>query len=196
MFGNIYLTPIISDYLNLYPDVCVEVILVDCVVNLFEEQIDVSVRIGVLQDPSLMATRAVSVRLCICGSPDYFKIRGKPQTPENLLQHQTIGLTLGNFQSAWKFANGKVIKPVNRLSFNSIPAAILAAEAGVGLVRVLSYQVAAQIATGSLVHVLEDFAPAPLPIIVIHGQGRRTSAKVRSFVDLTVETPRANTFLN
>lgn len=196
MFGNIYLTPIIATYLNLYPDVQVEAILVDRIVNLIEEQIDVSIRIGELQDSSLMATRVGSVQLYTCGSPDYFNARGKPQTPEDLLQHQTVGLQLGNFQAGWKFGNGKIIKPTHRLSFNSIPAAISAAEAGLGLLRVLSYQIAPQINAGSLEHVLQSFTPPPLPINVIHGQGRRTSAKVRSFIDLAVETLRDNTLLN
>lgn len=196
MFGNIYLTPIITAYLNQYPDVSVEAILVDRVVNLTEEQIDVSVRIGELQDSSLMATRVGSVQLCVCGSDDYFKVHGRPQTPDDLLQHQTIGLSLGNFQAGWKFANGKVVKPSHRLMFNSIPAAITAAETGAGLMRVLSYQVAPQIKAGSLAHVLQDFAPTALPISVIHGQGRRTSAKVRSFVDLAVQTLRENPLLN
>jgi len=196
MFGSIYVSPIVTDYLNRYPEVSVNGIFVDRVVNMIEEEIDVSVRIGELQDSSLIAKPVGSVQLQICGSPHYFKTHGKPQTPKELLNHRTIGLTLGNFQAGWQFANGDVVKPEHRLSVNSIPAAISAAKSDWGLVRVISYQIGPELKEGSLQTVLQKYAPDPIPIHVIHGQGRRVTAKVRSFVDLAVDTLRANPFLN
>jgi len=196
MFGNIYLTPILSDYLSRYPKVRIDAVFIDRIVNIIDEQIDVSVRIGDLPDSSLIATRVGEVRLQICGSPEYLNKHGQPKSPDDLLNHHTIGLTLGNFQSKWKFNNGKFVRPLHRISYNSIPAAITSAESGSGLVRALSYQVSPKIDSGSLEPVLQKFAPPPIPINVVHGQGRRSNAKVRSFVDLAVETLRSNSHLN
>jgi len=196
MFGNIYLTPILSDYLDRYPNVLIDTVFIDRIVNIVEEQIDVSVRIGELPDSSLIATRVGEVQLQVCGSAEYLKKHGQPKSPDDLLQHQTIGLTIGNFQSKWKFSNGKSLRPAHRISYNSIPAAIASAESGVGLVRALSYQVSPNIDAGSLQPVLQEFAPPPIPINVVHGQGRRSNAKVRSFVDLAVDTLRSNAHLN
>lgn len=192
MFGNLYVTPIITNYLELYPETIVNGLFVDRVVNIIDEGIDVSIRIGELQDTNLIATRVGSVELKICGSPEYFKMNSIPENPKDLLGHNTIGLTLGNFQSGWNFSNGEIIKPNHRLIFNSIPAAISAAKSGWGLARVISYQIGPYLENGSLKSVLEQFEPEPIPIYVIHNQGRKVSAKIRAFIDLTVETLRAN----
>lgn len=196
MFGQLYIAPIITDFLDQNADVSVDALFLDRVVSIVDEGIDVAIRIGELQDSSFMASRVGAVQLQVCGSPDYFKAHGIPQTPTDLLDHQTIGLLLGNFQSGWKFADNQIVKPSHRVNFNTIPAALSAAKAGWGLVRVLSYQIGPDLAEGSLKSVLQDFAPPPIPIHVIHRQGRRASAKVRAFVDLAVETLRENMFLN
>lgn len=196
MFGKLHVTPIITDYLYRYPEVSVNGMFVDRVVNMIDEGIDVSIRIGELQDSSLMATRVGSVQLQICGSPDYFKTHSIPQKPSDLADHQTIGLSLGNFQMDWRFSDDELIKVNHRLVFNSIPAAINAAKSNWGLVRVISYQIGQELQEGTLQTVLHDYAPAPIPIHVVHGQGRRASAKVRAFVDLAVEMLRTNPFLN
>lgn len=192
MFGNLYVTPIITKYLELYPETIVNGLFVDRIVNIIDEGIDVSIRIGELQDTNLIATRVGSVKLKICGSPEYFKSNSMPEKPKDLLGHNTIGLTLGNFQSGWNFSNGEIIKPDHRLIFNSIPAAISAAKSGWGLARVISYQIGPHLENGSLESVLEQFEPEPIPIYVIHNQGRKVSAKIRAFIDITVDTLRAN----
>lgn len=196
MFGKLYITPIITKFLDQNSDVSVDALFLDRVVSVVDEGIDVAIRIGELQDSSFMASRVGTVQLQVCGSPDYFEVHGIPQTPADLLDHQTIGLSLGNFQSGWKFADNQMVRPSHRVNFNTIPAALNAAKAGWGLVRVLSYQIGPDLADGSLKSVLQDFAPEPVPIHVIHRQGRRASAKVRAFVDLAVETLRSNMFLN
>lgn len=192
MFGNLYVTPIITKYLELYPETIVNGLFVDRIVNIIDEGIDVSIRIGDLQDTNLIATRVGSVKLKICGSPEYFKSNSMPEKPKDLLGHNTIGLTLGNFQSGWNFSNGEIIKPDHRLIFNSIPAAISAAKSGWGLARVISYQIGPHLENGSLESVLELFEPEPIPIYVIHNQGRKVSAKIRAFIDITVDTLRTN----
>lgn len=196
MFGMLYVSPIITQFLDQHEGVSVDAMFLDRVVNIIDEGIDVAVRIGELQDSSLMASRVGSVQLQVCGSPEYFRENGIPQEPADISNHRTIGLSLGNFQGGWAFADGVVVKPQHRLHFNTIPAALEAARSGWGLVRVLSYQIGPDLEAGHLQTVLHDFAPPSIPIHVIHGHGRRAAAKVRSFVDLSVETLRANKFLN
>jgi len=196
MFGKLYITPIITEFLNLYPKVKVEALFVDRVVNIFEEGIDVAVRIGHLGDSSMMASRVGEVSIQLCGCPHYFEANGIPQHPEDLHDHNLIGLQLGNYQSDWVFKDGTVIKPDYRMSINSIPAGLEAARSGWGLVRVLSYQIGPDLDVGCIQTVLHDFAPPPFPIHLLHGQGRQSSAKVRSFIDLAAKRLRADPFLN
>lgn len=196
MFGKLYITPIITEYLNLYPEVKIEALFVDRVVNLFEEGLDIAVRIGNLADSSMMASRVGEVGFQVCGSPQYLKERGVPKEPEDLNAHNLIGLDLGGFQNAWKFNNGLTFKPEYRMAINSVPARLEAARSGWGLVRVLSYQIAAEVDSGSLQTVLQKYMPPPFPVHLLHGQGRQSSAKVRTFIDLATKRLRADPFLN
>lgn len=196
MFGRIYITPIITEFLSLYPNVRVEALFVDRVVNIFEEGLDVAVRIGHLPDSSMMANRVGQVSLQLCGCPDYLEKNGIPQHPDDLTDHELIGLSLGNFQSEWKFQDSLSIKPVFKFSVNSIPAGLAAAREGWGLIRVLSYQIGPDLDIGCLKTVLHEFAPEPVPIHLLHGQGRQSSAKVRAFIDLATKRLRADPFLN
>ena len=196
MFGRLYITPIITEYLNLYPKVKIEAFFVDRVVNIFEEGLDIAVRIGNLSDSSLMASRVGEVNLQICGCPKYFKARGTPQHPDDLHEHNLIGVALGNYQSEWKFNDGSIVKPEYRMAVNSIPAGLEAARSGWGLLRVLSYQIGPDLDAGCIQTVLNEFTPPPFPIHLLHGQGRQSSAKVRAFIDLATKRLRANPFLN
>lgn len=196
MFGRIYITPIITEYLELYPDVKVEALFVDRVVNILEEGLDVAVRIGHLPDSSMMASRVGKVSLQVCGCPDYLANKGIPQHPDELLNHELIGLSLGSFQNEWRFNDGLSIKPKYKFSVNSIPAGLAAARDGWGLIRVLSYQIGPDLDSGCIQTVLHEFAPEPFPIHLLHGHGRYSSAKVRAFIDLATQRLRADPFLN
>lgn len=196
MFGKLYIMPIITEYLNLYPKVKIEALFVDRVVNVFEEGLDIAVRIGHLPDSSLMASRVGEVSLQVCGSPEYFEKNGIPQHPEDLDRHKLIGLALDNFQNEWKFNDGIIVKPEYRMAVNSIPAALGAARSGWGLVRVISYQIGPDLDAGKIQTVLHEYTPAPLPIHLLHGQGRQSSAKVRTFIDLATKRLRTDPFLN
>lgn len=196
MFGRIYITPIISEFLELYPSVEVEALFVDRVVNIFEEGIDVAVRIGHLPDSSLMASRVGQVSFQVCGCPHYFEKRGIPNHPSDLSDHELIGITLGSFQNEWGFKEGISIKPKFRLRVNSIPAGLEAVRAGWGLTRVLSYQIGPDLDVGCIQTVLHEYAPPPMPIHLLHGQGRRSSAKVRAFIDLASGHLRNDKYLN
>ncbi len=151
-----------------------------------EEAIDVAVRIAELPDSSLQAIRIGSVRRLVCAAPDYLARHGAPERPADLAEHATIDFVNLSRAGDWAFeASGRrhVARHRPRFSVNVADAAIAAAVAGRGLTRVLSYMVVHEIAAGRLVTVLDDFAPPPTPVHVLHREPGMTSARVRAVVD-------------
>lgn len=199
LFGKLYVMPVITAYLRAFEETTVSALFVDRVVNLLDEGLDVGLRIGSLPDSSLRAIPVGQVRRVICASPAYLKKHGVPKTPADLADHSIVAATAGSAGTDWTFADGKRrigVKLGPRIFVNTNDGALEAAKDGFGLTRLISYQVASELATGKLKAVLSAYEEAPLPIHVIHREGRHGSAKVRSFVDLAVEKLRANTALN
>lgn len=197
-FGRIYVTPILTEFLNTYPDVSADVVMVDRVVNMVEEGFDVAVRIGPLPSSGLIAVRVGSVRRIICGAPDYLARHGTPRTPADLTHHQVVAAAPVSPATEWRFGAdlATVIRLKPRLRLSSVAASIAVARQGWGLTRVLSYQVGPDLLDGSLQTVLERFEPEPLPIHLVHAEARRAPAKVRSFIDFAKDRLRAIPVLN
>jgi DNA-binding transcriptional LysR family regulator len=194
MFGHLHVLPILLDYLDQYPSVTGRSLFVDRIVNIVEEGIDVAVRIGHLPDSGMSATRVGWVRRVVCGAPSYFERHGVPRVPADLANHRVIIPTGAWVSPEWHFGeDGKTSVVVHpRLLCNTNEAAITAAEQGWGLTRVLTYQVGPALQEGRLQAVLAGYEEKALPIHVVHAEGRRATAKVRTFVDLAVERLRAN----
>ena len=198
LFGQIYITPIVLDYLQQYPDVDVRLTLLDRVTSLVEEGFDIGVRIGHMPDSSLHAIRVGTVRLVTCASPGYLEAHGVPETPDDLKKHQTVGV-MGPYSGAeWRFGKqGETLVSLSpRLMVNTLSASIDAAVADAGIIRALSYQVGPALTEGRLRLVLESYEQEPLPVQLIHGQGTRVSAKIRSFIDFAAKRLRASPILN
>jgi DNA-binding transcriptional LysR family regulator len=198
LFGRIYVLPILTEYLDTYPAMTTRAVFVDRIVNIVEEGIDVAVRIGHLPDSGMSAARVGSVRRVVCGAPAYFRRRGTPQVPGDLARHDIIGSTGAWSSSEWRFGQAQKtrVDVHPRLFCNTNDAAIDAAIGGWGVARILAYQVAPALANGRLSVVLPDFEEDPLPIHIVHPEGRRAPAKVRTFVDLAVARLRANDMIN
>lgn len=198
LFGRIYVLPVLTEYLDLHPDVAARALLLDRVTNMVEEGIDVAVRIGHLPLSSLSAVRVGTVRRIVCGAPDYLERHGMPRTPEDLAGHRIVAATSVWTSPEWRFGQDKktTVRVTPRLVCNTNEGAIEAAVRGWGLTRVLSYQVAPLIAEGRLVPVLSEREEEPLPIHVVHPEGRRVTAKVRAFVELATRRLRDNPLLN
>lgn len=199
LFGQLYVTPILVRYLQQYPEVDAQCLFLDRVVNVVEEGIDVAVRIGELPDSSLQAVRVGRVRRVLVAAPSYLKSQGVPQRPEDLARHAIVSASGVTPVSEWRFNDaGKSLlqrmQPRMRTTTND--SAIAAAVAGLGITRLLSYQVASHVRGGALQVLLEDFESAPLPVHVVHHEGRRATQKVRAFIDLAVDTLRADPALN
>ena len=195
LFGQLYVTPILVRYLKQFPAVDAQCLFLDRVVNVVEEGIDVAVRIGELPDSSLQATRVGHVRRVLVASPTYLAACGTPRRPEDLGAHTIVSATGVSPLAEWRFndAGKPLLQRLHaRLCTTSNDSAMAAALAGLGITRLLSYQVAAHVQSGALQIVLDDFEPRPLPVHVVHHEGRRATQKVRAFVDLTVERLRSD----
>jgi DNA-binding transcriptional LysR family regulator len=199
LFGQLHVTPILVRYLQQYPEVDAQCLFLDRVVNVVEEGIDVAVRIGELPDSSLHAARVGSVRRVLVAAPAYLQAQGVPRRPQDLARHTIASASGVTPVSEWRFDDGgqpllQRLQPRLRTTTND--SAIAAALAGLGITRLLSYQVAAHVRNGALQVLLEDFETAPLPVHVVHHEGRRATRKVRAFIDLAVDTLRADSALN
>lgn len=199
LFGQIYVLPIITEFLDTYPDVSARLLFLDRVTNIVDEGIDVSIRIGHLPDSSHAAIKVGTVRRVVCASPAYLETRGVPRTPADLAEHTIIAGTSAFASLDWRFGqedkrSSVQVRPT--LYCNTYAGVIEAARLDWGLARVLSYQIGPCLEEGSLLTVLEDYEEEPLPIHIIHPEGRKASAKVRSFVDFAAERLRANRLIN
>jgi DNA-binding transcriptional LysR family regulator len=186
VFGRLHVLPVVTDFLEAYQEIHVRLALADRLVNLLDDHVDLAVRIGELPDSSLMATRVGAIRRVICGSPAYFAARGTPREPTDLVAHDCITFEGLTSAKAWTFARGKsdsLVAIRSRLTVNTAEAAIDAAIAGVGITRVLSYQIANARRAGALKIVLEAFEPAPWPVSLIYGEQGLLPIKLRAFID-------------
>ena len=175
------------------------VMLLSRVVNLAEEGFDAGVRIGTLPDSSLRAMKVGSVKMIVCALPDYLQKHGEPKTQSDLSKHTIITNGSTTKETRWKLYDKHKSSPVSvqpRLSVTNNDAALTAAIMGFGITRLATYQAAAAIAEGKLNVLLEQFEPPPIPVQVIHREGRVASSKVRAFVGLMVERLRADKSLN
>lgn len=196
LFGQMYVMPIITEYLDTYPGMTGRTLFLDRPVNIVEEGVDVAVRIGHLPDSGFTAVKVGTVRRVICGAPDYFEKHGVPIIPADLKRHRIAASTSAWASPEWKFANDLRVTVDPALDCNTNDAAIAAAISGWGLTRVLNYQIGPALIAGDLQIVLADHEEAPLPIHVIYPEGRHAPAKVRSFVEMAVARLRANRLLN
>jgi DNA-binding transcriptional LysR family regulator len=189
-FGRIHVTPLISTWLQRYPDAGGELRLSDRMINLVEDGVDCAVRIGHLPDSSLVARNVGDMRRIVVGSRDYLARRGQPKRPADIMSHDTIQFGATTAAPEWRFVAGREevrIACTPRFTTNSADAAIWHAAQGGGLTRVLAYQAAEAIGSGLVEIVLADFEQAPLPIHIVYPTSRLLSAKVRTFIDLVTE---------
>lgn len=199
LFGRLFVMPGIVEYLRRYPTVHVNALFVDRVVNMLEEGVDVAIRIAELPDSSYRALRVGSVRRVLCASPDYLATQAIPQVPEDLPAHNIIlarGLNPANEMRFVRDGQPLTVKLQPMLSVSDNDSAASAAMAGLGITRLLNYQIAEPLRVGKLKIVLSEFESSSVPVHILHREGRHSSAKIRSFVDLMAEQLRAELALN
>lgn len=190
VFGRLHMVPVAAEFLEQHPEVDIQLRLGDRNANLIEEHVDVALRIGTLPDSNLVAIQVGAIRRVVCASPDYLHRFGTPQSPGDLTAHRCISFDGLDAASAWTFGGNAAEKLRvlihSRLTVSTADAAIAASTLGLGLTRVLSYQVADALRDGRLVRVLADDEPPAVPASLIYfGQGR-LPMKTRAFIDFAV----------
>lgn len=199
LFGRMVMVPILLDLLDRYSEIEIDALYVDRVTHLMDEGIDVAIRIADLPDSGLSAVRVGSVRRVLCASPEYISARGKPGTLSDLETHQLIDFVNLARSNEWNFVqDGRTVsmRPAARFRVNNADAGIAAAISGRGITRVLSYMIAPNLADGTLALVLDNLAPPPVPVHVVHKETGQTSARVRAVVDFLAERLRSDTGLD
>ncbi|MGV8990653.1 MAG: LysR family transcriptional regulator [Thiobacillus sp.] len=185
LFGQMYVAPAVTRFVQKHDKVRVNLLLLDRVVNLLEEKIDVGIRIGALEDSSLVAQPLGSVRRMVVASPDYLSSHATPAHPKDLLKANCVRFS-GNAAPWWTFhENGKsfTVPVIGNLEFNHVAPAAEACLAGLGFGMFISYQVAHHIAQNRLQVVLESYEPPPRPIHVVYPHARLLPARTKVFIE-------------
>lgn len=188
-FGMEILGPALPDFLERYPEVSVDLNLNDRAVDLVEEGFDIAVRIGALEDSSLVARPLRPYGVVVCGSPDYLARRGVPRTPADLAQHECLEFRGWVPQARWRLKGDKDGRhvPLSRLRVNNSYALKQAALKGFGLTMQAEMALAQDIAAGRLVRVLDDYLPTPRPMHLLYSRDRQPTPKLTSFIDFVLE---------
>lgn len=185
-----FIGPVICRYVEQHPDVAVEMVISDRMVDLVEEGFDLSIRVTPVPDSSLIARNLANYRFVVCGAPDYLAARGTPRHPADLLQHNCLIFSQSPWGNEWLFAGPdgeQRVAVTGNLRSNSAVALRLAALCGQGLLATMSFQVADEIASGRLIPVLTDYLATEFHVLAVYPHRHRLSAKVRSFIDLLAQ---------
>lgn len=196
MFGRRYVLPVVAEFLAQYPSISVRLLLGDRNVHLVEDQVDMAVRIGALQDSTLVASRVGSMRTVVCASPALLARHGEPRVPEDLQRLPCVAFDLLMQSLGWRFvepagsAGQAEIRVTPRLVVTTADAALEAAIMGVGVTRLLHYHVAPAVANGDLKIVLADHESAPMPVHLVHAARGQMPLKMRRFIDFAAQRLR------
>jgi DNA-binding transcriptional LysR family regulator len=186
MYGSTFIAPLIAKFLQKHEQVNIELILSDQNVNLLEEGIDVAIRIGPLNDSSMVAKKVGSVRQIICATPKLLNKVGVISQPNDLINVPCIHFTGLSHGNNWHLYQGDKIHSIpikGPLTCNNITSTLNVVKANLGLGMFLSYQVEQELAKGELRTVLDDFEPQPLDVNIVYSHAKLMSTRVRYFID-------------
>jgi len=188
-FGTEALMPALSDYLERYPQVSIDLVLSDRVTDLLEEGFEAAIRVGPVPDSALIARPLAPYRLMICASPEYLARRGTPVMPEELSQHECLSFS-PSAAAHWRLQDQEHIcrVPVSgRLQVNQGQALRVAALRGMGIVLQPAILLEDDVRAGRLVQLFPHHQLATRPMSILYLPDRYRSPKLRSFVDFVVE---------
>jgi DNA-binding transcriptional LysR family regulator len=187
LFGRLHLLPVVSDFLEQFPEVNVRLVLGDRTLNLIDDNIDMAVRIGELPDSAMIATRIGSMRSVVCASPSLLNRHDVPRTPEEMTQKPCLATELQMKGSTWGFrlpATGAAFDvPIRPRLATSAEAVLDATLRGIGFARLRYYQIFEAIKAGKLLAVLENYEIEPAPVHLVHATRGQMPLKMRRFLD-------------
>ena len=184
-FGRLHVLPVVTELLDRHQELNIRMMLVDRNVQIIEEGIDVAVRIGPLADSALKAVPIGAVRQVLVASPAYLARHTAPDTVNDLADHDLIATTGPRGANEWRFGSRgeKQVAVQPRLLLNTVDSAVSAAETGVGIANLLSYQVDDMLRVGTLIEVLRPDTPVALPVNLLFEASRSAAASTRAFID-------------
>jgi len=199
MFGRLHVLPVVADFLATFPEINIRLILVDRNVDLVDDHVDMAVRIGKLPDSSMVATQIGVMRTVTCASPALLAGHGVPLKPDDLTRFPCVVVDMPMPSSGWRFQSPRSdttleISVSSRLAVTTTEAAAQAAILGVGVTRLLHYQVAEPAKRGELQLILERYEPVPAPVQLVHTSRGQMPLKMRRFLDFAA--PRFRQALN
>jgi DNA-binding transcriptional LysR family regulator len=188
MFGRLHVLPVIADFLAEHDAIAVRLVLADRNIDLVDDRVDMAVRIGILPDSAMVATRVGTMRTVTCASPALLSRHGAPQTPHDLLRFPSVAVDVPVLAASWRFRERSTGATVDvaihpRLSVTTPEAAAAAAMRSVGVARLLHYQVADAVREGALKPVLEGWEPEAAPVHLVHAARGQMPLKMRRFLD-------------
>ena len=189
-FAELHLMRTVSDFSGRYPKVRVDLILSDSFVDLVDERIDMVVRIGALEDSTLVARKLGNMSLLVCAAPGYLDKHGEPTHPEQLANHLCVVDSNHPTGTRWTLGdtgNAATVDVKAKALVNSVRAARALALLGNGIRYLPSFAIADDIAKGRLQRLLPDHESVPLGIYAIYPHRRHLSAKVRLFIEHLTE---------
>jgi len=192
LFGQMYVVPTVTRFMRRYDKVRFHVVLLDRVVNLLEEGMDVGIRIGSLDDSTLVAQSLGSTRRVVVASPEFLLRNAVPKIPGDLQNFNCVGSS--NSSNLWGFQrDGKPLQVTvsGNVAFNQVAPAIEACASGLGFGMFLSYQVEPLLQARKLVVLLESFELPPRPINVVYPHARLLPARTRLFIEWMKEELRS-----
>jgi DNA-binding transcriptional LysR family regulator len=191
-FGRTYITPIVSRFVKLHPEVEVQLQLTDHPLSLVDDKFEIGIRFGEIPDARLIARRIAPNRRLVCAAPSYLKEHGKPNVPHDLVHHNCIVLRQNETAyGLWRFTRGKhteTVKVRGTLSSNDGEVALNWVLAGHGLMLRAEWDIARYLRSGRLVMLLEDYATEPADIFAVYAERQARSPRVRAFTDFLVKS--------
>ena len=189
-FGIRQMGPLVAEFHHRYPNLKVELILADRMVDMVEEAFDVTVRISRPKDSSLVARKIAPCNFVMAASPEYIEQHGYPASAADLVQHNCLCYTYGSARTSWPLwldgcQTSVKIKP--SLESNNGDVLCAAAVAAMGIVLSPTFILCDALRSGQLVPLLQQYSVKPSGIYAVFASSRLVSAKVRLWVDFLVE---------
>lgn len=178
------IVPALNEFKLLYPKIELDIMLTDEVVNIMKEGIDLAIRAAPLLDSSLQAVKLISLSTCICGSPSYFNQHNKPESPDELTEHQWVMYKLSS--KPFKMTKGKrdfTVEMSGSISTNNASARTALVMGGHGLGRIPLYDAKPKLQSGELVSILDDYKMKDIDVYGVFPPGNASSKKLRLLID-------------
>ncbi|POA97729.1 LysR family transcriptional regulator [Chromobacterium sinusclupearum] len=191
-FGSFSLAPFVTRYLARYPEVKIDLSLSDRYVDPLEDGYEILIRIGELEDSSLIARPLAPYRLIACAAPSYLARHGAPEIPADLSLHDCLAYTYGasTIRCRWIFTQNDMTHEIEvngRLRSDNWKALLHAATEGFGIILGPEDVMEPEIKAGRLVRILPDYVGPSRPMHVLYPSQRKPTAKIRSFIEALID---------